>query len=104
MLLSRKDSFDHGFFSAAKILKPTANAPVGIQVKHTARLAPTPLGATFDTIKELIDLKKWQARPIKSVGPQAWIIGLSEKGDENWISWNERMLLLTSEEEFRKVL
>lgn len=80
---------------AAKLLKPAATIPVSIQIKFTAKLAPTPLGATFETIKELIDTKQWKARPIKPLGAQAWLLGFAEKSDESWISWNEKMLLLT---------
>ena len=80
---------------AAKLLKPAAALPVSIQIKFTAKLAPTPLGVTFETVKELIDTKQWKARPIKPLGAQAWLLGFAEKVDESWISWNEKMLLLT---------
>lgn len=79
----------------AKVLKPSAAAPMTVQIKFTAKLAPTPLGATYDTIKMLIETKKWQARPIKPLGAQAWLLGFEEKIDESWISWNEKMLLLS---------
>lgn len=53
------------------------------------------MGVTFETIKELIELKGWKARPIKPLGAQAWLLGFAERIDESWISWNEKMLLLT---------
>lgn len=87
---------------AAKVLKPSAAAPVTVQIKFTAKLAPTPLGATYDTIKALIESKKWQARPIKPLGAQAWLLGFAEKSKENWISWNEKMLLLSWDNEMKQ--
>ena len=80
---------------AAKEFKPSSNASVPVQVKFTARLAPTPVGATFETVKELIEHKKWPARPIKSLGANTWLIGFSVKVDESWISWNGKLMLLT---------
>ena len=84
---------------AAKVLKPAASIPVSIQIKFTAKLAPTPLGVTFETVKELIETKKWKARPIKPLGAQAWLLGFAEKIEESWISWNEKMLLLSWDSE-----
>eukprot|EP00435_Cladocopium_sp_Y103_P053164 s137_g17.t1 len=80
---------------AAKQLKPSANAPAPLHVKFTARLAPTPVGATFDTVKSWIDLKQWNAKPLKPLGPEMWLLGFSEKVTESWISWNGKMMLLT---------
>ena len=83
---------------AAKQLKPSSNAPTPVQVKFTARLAPTPVGATFDTIKELIEHKQWKARPLKSLGADTWLIGFSEKVNESWISWMNKLILITWDE------
>eukprot|EP00435_Cladocopium_sp_Y103_P007880 s727_g2.t1 len=87
---------------ATKQLKPSASLNQPVQVNFTARIAPTPVGATFESVKDLVTQKAWKARPIKPIGSDTWLLGFETKTDESWFSWNGKMVLLSWEPEPKK--
>eukprot|EP00435_Cladocopium_sp_Y103_P020001 s186_g4.t2 len=87
---------------ATKLLKPSASLNQPVQVNFTARIAPTPVGATFESVKDLLTQKSWKARPIKPIGADTWLVGFEIKPDESWFSWNGKMVLLSWEPEPKK--
>ena len=77
------DDYDESY----KALKPSAIPTTHVTVKAVAKLSPTPVGANFDTVKEWLEMKQWKAKPLKSLGPQTWLIGFEHKVPDQWVSW-----------------
>eukprot|EP00438_Fugacium_kawagutii_P013144 Skav233648 [mRNA] locus=scaffold2779:730007:734620:- [translate_table: standard] len=63
------------FQQAWKTLQGDKPLPLDIQVKHTFRIEPLPFGATSEMLVEWSKLLPWEFKPIKAVGPRAWVVG-----------------------------
>ena len=84
------DHFDDAF----QQLKPGVDTPAFLTIRHWAKLAPTPPGATYADVAAWIKAMSWPAKPIRPVGGSAWIIGASEKFSECFGTWNESIMLV----------
>ncbi len=76
-------------------LKPGTELPMQLTCVHFAKIAPTPIGAMHDEVQAWLIEVDWQAKPIKPIGSDAWMIGAPVRFEANWASWNNQLLLLT---------
>ena len=86
-----KDDYSMAF----KHFKPHVDIPDMVKVDYLAKLCPTPLGASMDDVKKWIKGMGWQARPIKPLGSETWLLGLTEKIDDQFVQWGDNMMLLS---------
>lgn len=77
-----------------QVIKPGADVPDVIRIEHVAKIAPTPMGASFDDVKEFLAKMKWAAKPLKALGSTSWLIGSPQRFSENFGSWNGQVLLV----------
>eukprot|EP00438_Fugacium_kawagutii_P015662 Skav208586 [mRNA] locus=scaffold3152:68059:72795:+ [translate_table: standard] len=83
------------FEEAHKALKPGVEVPQQVIVHHVAKFAPLPNGATQDSIRAWLDKLGIVAKPMKPMGPKAWMIGCTKKFDEQFLTWNDSVFLVT---------
>ena len=76
-------------------LKPGIDPPLQLTCQHFGKIAPTPIGAMFDEVQAWLIEVDWQAKPIKPLGSDAWMIGAPVRFEAEWASWNNQLLLLT---------
>ncbi len=94
---SRGIRFSHEDFPDAwNKIRPGDPCPDTIPVRWAYKLSPTPTAATVSDLKKWLLLLKWKAKPIKALGPKAWLVGANEKQEETFLSWNGQSILVTS--------
>lgn len=82
------------FSDAHQALKPQLDIPVHIQIHHIAKIAPLPLGVIQESLKTWLTQAGLQAKPLKPFGSKAWLLGFQEKIQEQWLSWNNTVVLI----------
>lgn len=63
------------FAAAWKIIYADKPQPLDVHIKHTFRVEPLPFGCTSDMLVAWSKVLAWDLKPIKAVGPRAWLIG-----------------------------
>ena len=82
------------FADVHELVKPGSEIPDITVVEWVAKIVPTPVGANFEDVKKFLQEMKWQARPLKALGSQAWLIGAPNKFDASFGRWNDQVLLI----------
>eukprot|EP00438_Fugacium_kawagutii_P033239 Skav228423 [mRNA] locus=scaffold1325:267313:272607:+ [translate_table: standard] len=83
------------YAEAHKILKPGIEVPSQVNVRYMAKISPLPNGATQESIKAWLTKLNIAAKPLKPLGPKSWMIGRENKFDDQWLTWNTCVVLVT---------
>lgn len=83
------------FEESFKLLKPASEVPKHVKILFMAKLNPTPVGVSQDELRKWLEQAKLQAKPIKPLGRQTWLLGFAKKTDEQWWTWNGQLMMLT---------
>ena len=46
------------------------------------------------SLKEWLKQQSWKAKPIKALGPKAWLIGSEQKQECSFLRWNDQSILV----------
>lgn len=83
------------FADAHKAFKPDVDVPAQIQVNFLAKVAPLPTGVTQESLRTWLEKLSIPAKPLKPLGPKAWMIGCATKFQEQWLAWDTDVILVT---------
>lgn len=86
-----KESFQEGF----KLVYPGEAPPEDIPNTMTFRLEPLPYGTNAQMIREWSKMISWSIRPIRAIGPKAWLICSGSNPPSGVLSWNNNPILPT---------
>ena len=60
------------------------------------KVAPIPQGASAASLAQWAKDFSWQVRPLKPLGPQAWLLGAETPPPPGWHAWNGQVVLVTA--------
>eukprot|EP00438_Fugacium_kawagutii_P029857 Skav235136 [mRNA] locus=scaffold321:389203:390951:- [translate_table: standard] len=83
------------FVEAWKKLFPDIEVPADVASTMAYRIEPLPYGTNPGQLREWAGLVHWSFRPIRPLGPRAWLVGTAEKPPQSILSWNGQPVLLT---------
>ena len=78
-----------------KLMKPGITIPSAIVINHVAKIAPTPIGASAEDISSFLEKMSWEAKPLKPLGGECWLIGATTKFDDVFGSWNQQVVMVS---------
>lgn len=82
------------FADAWAVIHPQKEKPLDMIMKFIYRIEPLPYGTTAENLLEWSKVVAWSFRPIKAVGPKAWIIGADSQPKDAFMQFNGYPLLL----------
>lgn len=82
------------FEAARKAVYPDAPVPVTFDAPRTFKVEGLPFGTTASMLTAWMTHIKWQAKPIRALGPRGWIIGASDDAPEGHLSFNSMPILV----------
>ena len=85
-----KEDFD----AAWKEFKPQTPVPDRRHMPHLVKVKPFPHGTTHDDITKWLVALKMEARPLKSLGPDAWLLAMAVKPSDAHADYNGHVVLL----------
>lgn len=81
------------FVAAWKEFRPDAPVPDRRHMPFLAKVKPFPHGTTHDDIVGWLNTIKMEARPLKSLGPDAWLIAMVHKPKVDFADYNGNVVL-----------
>ena len=78
-----------------KKLRPSDVIPNVSPVSKLYKLQPCPKGASAEIITTWLDKQKIQARPLKALASDVWLIGASEEISQNFYTWNGQSIMVS---------
>ena len=78
-----------------KQLRPSDTVPDVSPVAKLYKLQPCPKGATAEIVTTWLSKQKIQARPLKALASNVWLIGASEDIGQNFFTWNGQSIMLS---------
>ena len=78
-----------------KIMKPGISIPSTIVINHVAKIAPTPIGASAEAISSFLEKMSWEAKPLKPLGGECWLIGATTKFEDVFGFWNQQAVMVS---------
>ena len=82
------------FQRAFAILRPDDKVPQVVLANHHFKVAPTPLGTTFDQLQEWLTAQGWEARPAKPLSGDCWLCIAEKRFDTVFAQWNGNPILI----------
>lgn len=73
---------------------PDREPPSDLQINFMFRAEPFPFGSTVDMIATWARNEGWSIKPIKSLGPRAWLIGAKEHPPEGFHTFNGSPIII----------
>ena len=81
------------FVAAWKEFRPDAPVPDRRHMPFLAKVKPFPHGTTHDDIVGWLNTIKMEARPLKSLGPDTWLIAMVHKPKVDFADYNGNVVL-----------
>ena len=78
-----------------KKLRPSDVIPNVSPVSKLYKLQPCPKGASAEIVTTWLEKQKIQARPLKALASDVWLIGASEDISQNFYTWNGQSIMVS---------
>ena len=84
------------FEAAWKEFRPQTDVPDRRHMPFLVKIKPFPHGTTHDDIGKWLLALKIVARPLKSLGPDTWLVAMAAKPTDDYADYNGHVVLLKS--------
>lgn len=98
---SAKDKPSYGIRAPAKhfedlwqLIRPAEPKPKQVNGDYLYRISPVPEGATHEDVTKWITLEKLQARPLRAINSNTWIIVGEAELQRSHLTWQQNAILV----------
>ena len=83
------------YLKAFAILRPDDKMPQIVLANFHFKIAPTPLGSTWDQVQQWLSAQSWEARPVKPLSGDCWLC-VAEKSSTRYLHNGMEILFSSS--------